>query len=89
MPMASDRRARESREALDGVRRDSEALGASSLAHLARRAGEHFSGQDAVREAGEGGADPIELWGRRIGRALSVVLAFVLTGWLGLQLGWW
>ena len=80
---------RESREALERVRRDSEALGTSSLARVARRAGEHFSGQDAVGQAEGGRTDPIEIWGRRIGRALSVVLAVGLTWWLGLQLGWW
>ena len=35
------------------------------------------------------GADPIEVWGRRIGRALSAVGVVVLTWWLGVQLRWW
>lgn len=87
--MPDPNREAESREALERVTRDSEALGSSSLARVARRAGDHFSGRDAVGE-GEGGAtDPIEVWGRRIGRGLSVVLALVLTWWLGHQLGWW
>ena len=87
--MADDSREREARAALEGVQRDSETLGTSSLARVARRAGDHFSGHDAVGEAEGGGTDPIEIWGRRIGRALSVLLALALTAWLGLQLGWW
>ena len=35
------------------------------------------------------GTDPIEVWGRRIGRGLSVVGVVVLTWWLGMQLRWW
>ena len=82
-------REREARATLERVARDTETVGASSLARVAQRAGDHFSGRDAVG-AGEGGAtDPVEVWGRRIGRALSVVLALGLVWWLGLQLGWW
>jgi len=36
-----------------------------------------------------GGTDPVEVWGRRIGRGLSLVGVIVLAYWLGLQLGWW
>jgi hypothetical protein len=85
----SDNRERESREALERVRRETETLGSSSLARIARRAGDHFAGRDAVGEAEGGGTDPIEVWGRRIGRAISVVLAAALVWWLGLQLRWW
>lgn len=87
--MAENERQRESRDALERVQRDSEILGASSLARVARRAGDHFSGRDAGDEGAPGAADPIEIWGRRIGRALSVVLALALVWWLGFQLGWW
>jgi hypothetical protein len=82
-------REREAREALERVRRDSESLGSSSLARAGRRVGDHFAGRDAAREAEGGGIDPIEVWGRRIGRALSVVGVVVLSLWLGRQLGWW
>ena len=82
-------REREAREALERVRRDSESLGSSSLARASRRVGDHFAGRDAVGEAEGGGIDPIEVWGRRIGRALSVVGVVVLSLWLGRQLGWW
>ena len=43
----------------------------------------HFAARDA------GGSDPIELWGRRIGRALSLVGVIVLAWLLGVQLHWW
>ena len=87
--MKSEDREREAREALERVRRDSESLGSSSLARAGRRVGDHFSGRDAVGEAEGGGTDPIEVWGRRIGRGLSLVGVAVLSLWLGFQLGWW
>jgi hypothetical protein len=84
-----EERERESREALERVARDSETLGASSLARTGKRVSGHFLGQDAVGAAEGGGTDPAELWGRRIGRALSLVGVLVLAGMLGRQLGWW
>ncbi|HEX2216969.1 MAG TPA: hypothetical protein VHG27_09820 [Xanthobacteraceae bacterium] len=55
-------------ETLDRLR-DNPTFAGSSLAAGARRAAQHFGG----READEAGApDKIELWGRRIGRALSL-----------------
>lgn len=82
-------RDRESREALERVSRDSETLGTSSMARVSRRVGAHFSGRDAVGDQEGGGTDPAEIWGRRVGRALSGVLAIGLTWLLGAQLGWW
>ena len=82
-------RAAESRAVLERVARESETVGGSTLARATRRAGDHFSARDALGEAEGGGTDPIEVWGRRIGRALSVVLAIALTWSLGFQLGWW
>ncbi|SCY17232.1 hypothetical protein [Microvirga guangxiensis] len=80
-------REREAREALERVQRDSEALGSSALARMSRHAQDHFSARDAVG-AGEGGdTDSIELWGRRIGRVLSLIGVVVLTLWLLAQLG--
>ena len=87
--MKSDDRERGAREALERVRRDSESLGSSSLARAGRRVGDHFAGRDAAGEAEGGGTDPIEVWGRRIGRGLSVVGVVALSLWLGRQLGWW
>jgi hypothetical protein len=76
----------EARDALERVRRDSETLGSSSLARMGRRLGDHFGGRDALGAGPDGGTDPIELWGRRIGRSLSVVGVLVLALWLAVQL---
>ena len=82
--MRDEDRKQEAAEALERVRRDSETLGMASMARATRRVGDHFAGRDAGDTA-----DPAELWGRRIGRGLSL-LAFVgLVLWLGVQLGWW
>ena len=85
--MQDDQRERQAREALDRVARDSETVGSSSIARAGRRMGDHFAGRDAVGAAEGGGTDPIELWGRRIGRALSLVGVVVLALWLAAQLG--
>jgi hypothetical protein len=77
---------REAREALEGVRRDSETVGSSSLARMSHRVQDHFAGKDAIGADPHGGTDPIELWGRRIGRALSLVGVVVLALWLAVQL---
>jgi len=82
-------REQEARDALERVRRDSETIGASSLARATRRVGDHFSGRDAAGDGPSGETDPMEVWGRRIGRALSLVGVVGLTYWLGLQLRWW
>ena len=82
-------RAQQSRETLERVRRDTETVGSSSLARVGQRAADHFAGRDAEGQAEGGGTDPIEVLGRRIGRALSAVLALGLVWLLGHQLGWW
>jgi hypothetical protein len=66
---------REALAELDRLR-ERETFGTSALAQAARRTADHFAAKDAVGEAGHGETDGIELWGRRIGRALSLV-AFV------------
>ena len=81
-----DREAREVREALERVQRDSETLGSSALARMGQRAGDHFGAKDAIGAAEGGGTDPIELWGRRIGRALSLIGVVILAIWLLIQL---
>jgi hypothetical protein len=50
----------------------------SAMAQAGRRAGAHFGGADASRE----GADRIELWGTRIGRALSLAGCLALAVYL-------
>lgn len=77
---------REAREALERVRRDSETVGASALARMGNRARDHFGARDAEGTAEGGGTDPVELWGRRIGRALSLVGVVILALWLLVQL---
>jgi len=66
------RTAEEARKRADNA---GDALGESSLARATR----HFSGADADPD------DRIEIWGRRIGRALSVVFAIYLA-WSLLEL---
>lgn len=60
------------REALVALKSlgESDTFATSALARSAQRAGDHFSGRDAV--APDGSVDRIELWGRRIGRGLSL-----------------
>lgn len=56
------------REALASLRElnERETFASSALARTARRASDHFAAKDAA------GEDGIELWGRRIGRGLSL-----------------
>jgi hypothetical protein len=84
--VAEDRREEQAREALERVARDSETIGASSLARTTRRLTDHFVGRDAVGTAEGGRTDPVELWGRRIGRALAVLAFVLLSLWLLVQL---
>lgn len=80
---------KEAREALDRVARDSETIGSSSLGRLGQRVGGHFAARDAIGDAEGGATDPIELWGRRIGRALSLAGVIVLAYLVGAQLRFW
>jgi len=73
-------RRREALEALDKLRRERAPLAGSGLAEAARRAGRHFAAADAVGP--DGTRDPIELWGRRIGRALSLLAVIALSIYL-------
>ena len=59
---------------------ESDTFATSSLARTARRASDHFSGKDAVHP--DGSVDKVELWGRRIGRALSLAGVIVLAIYL-------
>jgi hypothetical protein len=60
------------REALASLKSlgESDTFATSALARTAKRATDHFSGRDAVGP--DGSVDRIELWGRRIGRGLSL-----------------
>jgi hypothetical protein len=52
----------------------------SVLARTAKRATDHFAARDAVGP--DGSVDSIELWGRRIGRGLSLAGVLVLAAYL-------
>ncbi len=84
--MNEQNREREAREALARVQRDTETVGSSALSRMSRRAQEHFGGSDAIGAREDGQTDPVELWGRRIGRALSLVGVVILALWLLAQL---
>jgi hypothetical protein len=79
MSAPEDARQREAKAALDRVKRDQEGIFSSSMA----RASDHFSGKDAPPD------DNVELWGRRIGRTLSLIAVVVLGYTLGVQLKLW
>lgn len=66
----------ESKRILEGVARDSETIGASSTRRAANRARDHFAGADADAD------DRIEIWGRRIGRFLSLLFFIALVIYL-------
>jgi hypothetical protein len=74
----SDPRQREEEQRREALRtldslRDSDTFASSALARTARRASDHFAARDAMKDAmANGSVDKIELWGRRIGRGLSL-----------------
>jgi hypothetical protein len=56
--------------------REGDTFASSVLARTARRAGDHFAAKDAASE------DRIEVWGRRIGRSLSLAGLIALAIYL-------
>jgi hypothetical protein len=71
-----ERAEREARESLDRVRSEGDVFGASAVARAAERARLHFGAADAPP------GDAMELWGRRIGRALALMFVIILILWL-------
>lgn len=69
-------RDQEAKKVLERVQRDAEVIGQSSLVRVADRARAHLRGDDADPD------DKAELWGRRVGRALSLVAFVLLALWL-------
>jgi hypothetical protein len=67
-------RRREAEKILEDLKRRGPSFAGSSLSDAARRAVDHFGGKDALGAAEGGTTDPIELWGRRIGRTLSLIV---------------
>jgi hypothetical protein len=59
---------------------ENDTFATSALARTARRATDHFAGRDAIGP--DGSVDPIELWGRRIGRGLSLAGVLMLAVYL-------
>ena len=72
-------RRREALATLEELRGDDTFAG-SAFARTARRAADHFGGKDAIGP--DGTADPAELWGRRIGRSLSLLALIGLAVYL-------
>ena len=70
---------REALRTLDQLR-ERDDIGSAALTRAARRATDHFAAKDAAGE--DGLTDPIELWGRRIGRALSLAAFIALAIYL-------
>ena len=81
MTKGEDERVREANETLARVSRDSEAIADSSVARVVR----HMTGADAP-VLPDGRRDPIEVWGRRIGRAIGVAVVIYLAVSLIMQL---
>ena len=73
-----DDRAREdeAKRALERVARDSEVIGQSTFARTVNRARAHMAADEVDAN------DPVEVWGRRTGRALSVIAFVLLAIWL-------
>lgn len=69
-------REEEARRTLERVSTDSEIIGQSTLARTVDRARAHMAGEDADAD------DRVEVWGRRVGRGLSLVVFLVLAIWL-------
>ena len=72
-----EERRREAQRTLDRAGRDSETVGASSFARVARRTRDHFAASDKHAEH-----DPVEIWGSRVGRAAGLVFAVALVIYL-------
>jgi hypothetical protein len=74
-----DKSQQEAKAILDRAERDQQGVLASSMA----RASDHFAAKDAPPD------DSAEIWGRRIGRSLSLIGVIWLGYMLGVQLKIW
>ena len=66
----------EARKDLERIGDQSEVIGTSSFVRTANRARDHFGGTDAPED------DAVEIWGRRVGRGLSVIFVIALIWYL-------
>jgi len=67
---------RESRRILERLARETDPGGTSFVARTTKGVRDHVAAADADR------ADPIEVWGTRVGRTLGLLLALGLMIWL-------
>jgi len=67
---------KESRRILERIARETDPAGNSFVARATKGMRDHVSAADADR------ADPIEVWGTRIGRTLGLLLVLGLMVWL-------
>jgi hypothetical protein len=79
-PRDSEER-RQGSQSINGLRQEGEVVGTSALAQAARQSVAHFLARDASSAAGTT-RDSIEVWGRRIGRALSLAGVIALGVYL-------
>lgn len=77
-PDRHERDSLEARKTLDRLKGEGDVFARSAIARAAQRFADHLSAKDAGIE----NEDRIELWGRRIGRTLSVVGFVVLAAYL-------
>jgi hypothetical protein len=77
-----EREEEQRREALASLKSlgESDTFATSVLARTAKQATDHFAGRDAIEP--DDAVDRIELWGRRIGRALSLAGFLALAVYL-------
>lgn len=66
----------EAKRILERVAQETESIGQSSFARISTRITDHFYAEDAEKN------DWAEIWGRRIGRGLSVIAFIFLAIWL-------
>jgi len=71
---------REAFAVLDRLRQDARAR--ASWTNARRRVVDHFAGRDAIGAARNGTTDPLELWGRRIGRGFNFACVIGLCVYL-------
>jgi hypothetical protein len=78
-----ERDEKQRREALASLRQlgERDTFATSALARTAQRATDHFTARDVMADTrtADGAVDRIELWGRRIGRGLSLLGLIVLA----------
>jgi hypothetical protein len=81
-----EREEKQRREALASLKQltERDTFATSALARTAQRATDHFAAKDAMdnARAADGSIDRIELWGRRIGRGLSLLGLIALAVFL-------